>query len=95
MEFFIALVSLGIGATFLACAIVATLALRKIAAEAAATRRLVRFIAETQLARGENELAEIKIANGIGDQAQLCDMPGGGESNADRRNRKISSILNS
>ena len=97
MEVVIILASLASLASFVAlvaCAIIATKAVEKIAAEAAQMRRIIGIMAETQLARGDNEIAEIQAANGLVESIRLQSMPHPhGETEQSRRAAKIDTIM--
>ena len=75
IAFFAALVSLAVSIVLIACAITAARALRRLADEAAQLRRILGIIAETELARGKNELANIELTTGNAESAHLYQMP--------------------
>ena len=94
IAFFAALVSLAVSIVLIACAITAARALKRLADEAAQLRRILGIIAETELARGRNEIASIQCANGYGDSAQLVAMPDPhGASSSAARAAKIDTIM--
>ena len=97
MEVVIILASLASLASFaalVACAIIATQAVKKIAAEAAQLRRILGVVAETQFARGDNEIASIQAANGLAESIHLHSMPRPqGETEQGRRAAKINNIM--
>ena len=94
IAFFVALVSLAVSIVLIACAIIAARSLRRLADEAAQLRRILGIIAETELARGRNEIASIQCANGYADKAQLVSMPDPhGASAGAARAAKIGAIM--
>ena len=94
IAFFVALVSLAVSIVLIACAIIAARSLRRLADEAAQLRRILGIIAETELARGRNEIASIQCANGAGEIAQLVSMPDPhGASSRAPRAAKIDTIM--
>jgi len=94
MELIIVIVSLAIFCALVWAAISAAIALAHLADEAAQLRRILGIIAETELARGRNEIASIQCANGYGDSAQLVAMPDPhGASSSAARAAKIDTIM--
>jgi hypothetical protein len=94
MELIIAVVSLAVFVALVWAAIAAASALERIAKEAAQMRQILGIIAETELARGKNELANIELATGSAESAHLYPMPTPhGESEANKRAAKINSIM--
>lgn len=94
IAFFGALVSLAVSIVLIVCAITAARALRRLADEAAHLRRILGIVAETQLARGKNEIAGIQCANGYGETAQLVSMPDPHSASASAaRAAKIDNIM--
>lgn len=98
MEIVIVLASLASLASFfalVACAIIATRAVKKIAAEAAQLRRILGIVAETQLARGDNEIASIQADNGLVEGIRLAEFGPLAqlETNQSRRAAKIDAIM--
>ena len=94
IAFFAALVSLVVSIILIACAIIAARALRRLADEAAKLRRILGILAETQLARGDNEIASIQAANGLAESVRLHSMPRPqGETEQGRRAAKIDTIM--
>lgn len=91
---FAALVSLAVAIVLIACAIIAARALKRLADEAAQLRRILGIVAETQLARGKNEISSIQCANGYAEIAQLVAMPDPhGASAGAARAAKIDTIM--
>lgn len=94
MEFIIVIVSLVIFCALVWASIAAAIALRRIAAEAAQLRRIMGVLAETEIARGKNEISSIKCANGYAEMAQLVAMPDPhGTSASAARAAKINNIM--
>lgn len=75
MDLIIIIVSLVIFCALVWAAISAAIALAHLADEAAKLRRILGILAETQLARGDNEIASIQAANGLAESVRLHSMP--------------------
>ena len=94
IAFFAALVSLIVSIVLIACVIIAVRSLRRLADEAAQLRRILGVLAETEIARGKNEISSIQCANGYAEMAQLVAMPDPhGASASAARAAKINNIM--
>lgn len=94
MDLIIIIVSLVIFCALVWAAISAAIALAHLADEAAKLRRILGILAETQLARGDNEIASIQAANGLAESVRLHSMPRPqGETEQGRRAAKIDTIM--
>ena len=94
MDLIIIIVSLVIFCALVWAVISAAIALAHLAEEAAQLRRILGIIAETELARGKNEISSIQCANGYGEIAQLVAMPDPhGASASAARAAKIDTIM--
>lgn len=94
MELIIVIVSLAIFCALVWAAISAAIALAHLADEAAKLRRILGILAETQLARGDNEIASIQAANGLAESIHLADMPHPQrQTEQSRRASKIDTIM--